>query len=242
VKAGASNYPELVDADVANGASRADAQRMYDWLKATYCPHVKAATDQPAPGQGGAGAALSAGLQGLGASVKWFDAKFKPSSQEPCRAVQGAPLGIERAYVFGPGATLCLDYMGRKPLGDVQDSASLVFSPLVSQAHALAAVKRLLPKDATMVDQLKGSTPDYAGRSGSCLSVLYHSATWKQQMSQYDSTDDLGIEYDTSLNVMLYSDRQTADGSSSEYSGMVRYAEISSGGHNFAYHSHDVTC
>lgn len=244
VKAGASTYPELVDADVANGASRADAQRMYDWLKTSFCPDVKAATDLPAPGQsGGQTPALPAGLQGLGGSVKWFDAKFKPSSQAPCRAVQGAPLGIERAYVFAPGVTLCLDYMGNAPLGDVQDAASLVFSPLVSQSKALAAVARLLPKDAQLVDQLKGSNPDYAGRPGSCLSVLYRSPTWKQQMSQYDDlTDPAGITYDTSLDVMLYSDRQTADGSSSEYTGMVRYADLTSGGHNFGYHSRTVTC
>jgi hypothetical protein len=213
---------------------------MYEFLRTEFCPHVTPATDQPAAT--GGGEAVPAGIRALGVRAASFPDLFQHGDQATCRAAEGAPWGTAAAYRLRLDVTVCLDYIERDPLGDVQDDLSLVFDPPVPRAQALATIARVLPRDARRVETLTGHNPPYAARDGSCLSVLYTSPRYADHMSQYDAEDEYGITYDEKITAMLYSDRQTADGSSTAFNGMVRFVDVSSGGHNFAANSRDVTC
>lgn len=244
VAAGSKSFAEVVDLDVAGGAPRAKAEQMYEFVKTKVCPQVKPVADQAAPtaDPNASGGAQPGGMRAMGVSAAAFPNLFKAGRQATCRAAEGVPLGTAAAYTLKGGATLCLDYTDREPLGDVQDSMSVVFNPPVPRATALRTVARLLPKDTKVVESLTGMNPDYAAKDGSCESVLYSSKAYQEHMSQYDSDEEMGITFDDTLNAMLYSDRQTADGSSSTFNGSVRFVSVTSGGHNFAYQSKDVTC
>lgn len=237
VESGYSDWDELVDQDAADGAPRADAQQLYDFVKTRLCPYVRAAPDAPQPS--GNAAAVGDGTRGLGSSAEFLDANWKHGDTSACRAAVGAPLGDPRAYAIASGALVC-GGAGLGVYGDTFINLDVVFDPPVSEAAALKVAEKLLPADAEFVDRLMGKNPKYAARDGSCPSIVYTSQALADAVNAAadDGVDEQGPE----ANATLYSDRQTNYGSSSVFNGQVRTLSLSIGGHNLGYQAKTPTC
>lgn len=237
VDSGYSNWNELIDQDVADGAPRRQAGTFYAFLRTQFCPAVKPAPDKPQP-SGDADAAAS-GTRGLGTSADYLDAHWKHGDLATCRAATGAPLGEPRTYIVAPGALMCGD-VGVGVYGNTFIDLDVVFTPPVPEAAARQVAEKLLPVDATFVERRMGKNPPYANRGGSCPSLLYRSQTLAAAVN---AAADAGVDASgPEATATFYSDRQTNYGSSTVYDGRVRTLSLGIGGFNTGYQSNTPTC
>ncbi len=237
----ASGYHSLDEvhaSDVANGASEADAQTMVAFLRDVFCPAVRP-SPEPTPGTSAGGTtAEEDGTRGLMSSVDRLDATLTANTVAGCAAATGQPTGEPHAYRLPSGALLCGDFITDGPWDPHFVNLSVVFPQPVSTEEALAVVTSLLPPDARPGTTREGTNAPYAAVSGSCLSVLWTSTTIGDTVERVSPT----WGNDPEVTAVLYSDRQTSDGSSSVFDGTVRLAAVGVGGHNVGATSGTVTC
>jgi hypothetical protein len=123
---------------------------------------------------------------------------------------------------------LCGDFIRGGPWGDYFIDLDLVFPEPVPVDQALPVIASLLPADIVAPDVRDGENPPYAPAPGGCSSMVWRSPTIEAAVSRvnpdWDSSDE--------VSAVLYSDRQTSDGSSAPFDGTVRDAVIGIGGHN----------
>ncbi|MGY1665910.1 hypothetical protein [Geodermatophilus sp. SYSU D00696] len=237
----ASGYRSLDDvqaSDVASGASEADARTMAVFLRDVFCPAVRP-SPEPTPGASTRGtAAEQDGTRGLMSSADRLDATLTAGAVTDCAAATGQPTGEPHAYRLPGGELLCGDFITDGPWDPHFVGLSVVFPQPVSTDQALAVVTSLLPPDARPGTTREGTNASYAAVSGSCLSVLWTSTTIG------DSVDRVNPSWgnDPEVTAVLYSDRQTSDGSSSVFDGTVRLATVGVGGHNVGATTSTVTC
>ncbi|WP_346619643.1 hypothetical protein [Blastococcus montanus] len=217
---------EVVARDVADGASRADAQAMADFLSSTYCPAVRSPEDSALPGPGAGSATPPAdGTRGLMSPVDYLDATLPAGSLTECAAATGEPYGEPRAYTLPGGQLVC---------GSVNDTwdrhligFDVVFPQPVPVDQALPAIEALLPDDIGQPDTRPGENPSWSPIRGSCLSVAWSSPTIGAAVARLSTNFD----DENAASAVLYSDRQTDEGASAPFDGTVRMASVGFGSH-----------
>ena len=237
----ASGYRSLDEvqvSDVANGASEADARTMAAFLRDVFCPAVRP-SPEPTPGTSPGGTtAEEDSTRGLMSSTGRLDATLTAGSVADCAAATGQPMGEPHAYRLPGGALLCGDFIPDGPWDPHFVQLDVVFPQPVPAEQALAVVTSLLPPDARPGTTREGTNASYAAVSGSCLSVLWTSTTIGDTVERVSPT----WGNDPEVTAVLYSDRQTSDGSGSVFDGTVRLAAVGVGGHNVGATSGTVTC
>lgn len=219
---------EIVASDIANGAPEGDARTMAAFLRDSFCPAVEPLTQDTSAPTPGAAAPPSDGTRGLMSSVEYLDATLPAGSVADCAAVTGQPFGEPRAYVLPGGQLLCGDFTADGPWGPHFIHLDVVFPTPVPAEQALPVVTSLMPEDLGPADTREGGNPPYAPAPGGCLSVVWPSQIMGDVVARINP--DWGPENEASA--VLYSDRQTSDGSSAPFDGTVRVASLGSGGHN----------
>ncbi|WP_131801828.1 hypothetical protein [Klenkia soli] len=228
---------EFESADVANGAGAADARALYDYLTATFCPAVDS---QPSPSPAAAPTTAqddAAGTRGLLSTDAQLSALYGPGATSECAAATGQPSGRAYAYLLPSGQLLCGDMFDGGPWDGHFIHVDVVFSSPVPEEEALAAVASILPADITAPTALAGVNPPYSP-PGSCQSVAWQSTTAGSVVTRINP----GWSNPDRVSAVLYSDRQTVDGSASAYDGTVRVATVGIGGHNTNSIDDDITC
>jgi hypothetical protein len=217
---------EIIARDVADGAPRADAEAMADFLSSTFCPAVRPAAVPAAPSpRPGSATPPSDGTRGLMSPVDYLDATLPQGSLAECAAATGEPYGEPRAYTLPGGQLLC------GSVNDVWDrhfvGLDVVFPQPVPVDQALPVIESLLPEDIGPPDTRTGENPSWTPVRGSCLSVAWPSRAVGAAVARLSS--ERGSENEASA--MLYSDRQTSEGASVPFDGTVRVASVGFGGH-----------
>jgi hypothetical protein len=227
---------EVIASDVSGGAPATDARTMAAFLRDTFCPAVRPLTQPTRGAQPSGSAPPSDGTRGLMSSVDFLDATFAPGSLIDCATATGQPFGEPHAYALSGGHLLCGDFLTDGPWDPYFIHLDLVFPQPVTAEQALPVITSLLPADIRPDSTREGTNPPYSPPGG-CLSIVWSSPTLSAAVERVNS----GWEGGTGASAILYSDRQTSDGSSSPFDGTVRVAAIGIGGHNVGS-TDSVTC
>lgn len=234
VAAGHRSWADLVRQDVADGAVRSDAERLYEFVRTRMCPVIKPEAAASAPLA--SSAAGSAATRGLLSDRAWWDARFRPGSAAMCTRYAGTGLGPWLAYTLAPGRTACWDAAPR--WDDLPIGVTVVFDPPVVEDEALLVAERLLPADHKEGTARRGSNAPHASAPGSCASRSYTSDALREAVTSVRSE----WSEPESARIMLYSGRMTDEGADGPFvPRSVRLADLSIGSHNESSDG-EVTC
>lgn len=223
VESGHSTWDEVIAQDVADGASKADAKRLYVFVRGQLCPALPAADEEKNP-QGDT-TAVSDGTRGLGSKLAYLDANWDQGDAKQCHAVFGAAGAKVHAYARG-GMVMCAVEPISDVWGDAVINLDVVFEPATSEKRARELAFALLPNDAVFQKRLKLNNPGWAARKGSCVSLVFKSAV----LSDVILTANPDWSDANMASAILYSGKQTDYGSSSSFDGTVRAMSLGIGG------------
>lgn len=223
VASGHTTWDEVIAQDVADGASKADAKRLYTFVRDQLCPALPEDDEEKNP-QGDKDAG-SDGTRGLGSKLGHLDANWDQGDAKRCRAVFGASAVAVHAFARD-GVAVCADEPLSDTWGDTVIGLDLAFEPAVSEKQARQMALQLLPDDAVFQKRVKLNNPGWAARKGSCVSVVFKSAALNGViLAANPDWSDANL-----ASATLYSDKQTDYGSGSSFDGTVRAMSLGIGG------------
>jgi predicted small lipoprotein YifL len=241
IATGATTWERVVARDVADGASRSDAEQMASFLQSTFCPVVRpepGLDTTPTTSAGPASATDDNGTRGLLSDGEWLAGRWKAVPYDRCLPQLGQPSDADeaRAFELRAGVLLCTSLPSRWHSRSID--MDLVFAEPVPEATALQLVAPLLPPDAQLGTREVGSNPPHAPAPGTCVSIQWTSEVLRTAVAEASPSWSDSDE----ASVVLYSSQQTDTGSADAYDGTVKQAALATGGHSFGYKSDVVTC